>query len=199
MGISAQDILNLQPILDRFDRMEARLDAIEAMQSQAIEKHSSAETAVIDRELGEIKKHVPIMLDAMIAPRIAEIREEMQEETKRSVDAALDAFRTSIENKLAARVSTIEKALVDQSGIIATLSERAIESDANLQRLLSAVEKLCERTEPRSESRPFETHLNEAMKVPAEAPTRPDSGFRPRILKEEEAGTEHRRRPMSHI
>jgi hypothetical protein len=56
------------------------------------------------------------------------------------------------------RTSKLEKTLAEQSTIIAALSQRADNWDANMQKLIAAVERLCETTLP------FETELSEAMK-----------------------------------
>jgi uncharacterized coiled-coil protein SlyX len=210
MSISPEDILNLEPILDRFDQIEARLSTIEAAQIVARDK-PVADTAPVERQLAEIRQQVPAMLEAMIAPYIAEMRERLLLETRETVEAALDAFQTAMEKGVSARMTTIEKTLIDQSGIIATLSERAIESETNLQRLISAVEKLCERTDARSVAStpaasrepsfaelPFESHLKQAIQRQPDAGAVRSDGFRPRIVKEEE-GTPRHRRPMSRI
>jgi hypothetical protein len=75
-----------------------------------------------------------------------------------------------IETRLSAREAEsteLKKALIEQAEIIASLRQHAIESDANMEKLIAAVERLCERAEvpaaaPALEL-PFDAHLNEAM------------------------------------
>jgi hypothetical protein len=122
------------------------------------------------------------------------------------VETTLTRFERAIDSKVSLRVSTLEKALIDQSAIITTLSERAIESDANFQRLISAVERLCERTDPAPHSHerpvldlPFERQLSEAFqRQPGTSALPPDSGFRPRIILEEDNKQRHRK-PMTRL
>jgi hypothetical protein len=99
----------------------------------------------------------------------------------------LDRFiQRRVEELVSLRISPLQKALIDQSAIIKTLSQRAIEAEATLQRLASAVERLCERNEGRS---------GEGVKrqpEPYQQP--PDSGFRPRIVPEEDDRRRHRKR-----
>ena len=205
MGISANDILNLKPILQRFDEIDSRLTAVEAMQGRLAQMALAPvqDTRAIDQQLAELKRHIPAMLDAMFAQHVTELRDRIEAETKQVVEGALESFESALEKKFGARIATIEKALIDQSSIITTLSERAIESDANLQRLVSAVEKLCERTEfggqPRPASNGFEGQLAEATTRQSE-PLRQagaDPGFRPRILKEDEANAQRHRRKLT--
>ena len=96
----------------------------------------------------------------------------------------LDRFiQRRVEELVSLRISPLQKALVDQSAIIKTLSQRAIEAEATLQRLASAVEQLCQRNEPATpEPQP---DLYQQL---------PDSGFRPRIVKEGEEKQRHRKR-----
>jgi hypothetical protein len=65
---------------------------------------------------------------------------------QQSVHASLTTFERAIEDKVSDRVAVIEKAMPDQSAVVAALSQRALELDLNLQRLIAMVEKLCERT-----------------------------------------------------
>jgi hypothetical protein len=106
-----------------------------------------------------------------------------------------------IGSKVSLRISTLEKALTDQSAVVTALSRRAVEAEENFQRLISAVERLCERTEPAagSQSTPFETQLTEAFqRQPATSPLPDDSGFRPRIVRDENAKPRHRK-PLAHL
>ena len=80
-------------------------------------------------------------------------------------------------NALEADSIELRKTLSGQSEMIESLSQRAIESDANMQKLISAVERLCERTEKAPESS-FETHLSGAMK-------RSDSAYSPPTIFQE--------------
>jgi uncharacterized coiled-coil protein SlyX len=192
MASKILEIPTAEPLLDRLDRIEARMSAMEASSQESI-------------------------LGTAIGPSIDELRTRLHAETRESLDAALTTFEETIDNLVSLRISTLEKTLIDQSTIITTLSRRAIESDANLQRLISAVERLCDRTDSRVAPAaaapntapnappvpffklPFEKQLSEAIQRQPESPPRPpDSGFRPRIVKEEE-GKRRRRTPLTRL
>jgi hypothetical protein len=222
MSLSDDELLQLAPLLDRLDRIEARLlaaetrspsattelakvvgrqaEEIEALHTHLAEmrqKVSGIATSV-ERRFREIAKEIPAMLESLIAPQLSAIRTRIQADTEKSVEEMFEAFEAAVDKKISVRMASVEKALIDQSGIITTLSQRAIESDANFQRLIAAVEKLCERTD-----RPqlaFEKHLDEAVQRQPEAPARrPEKAFGPRIVTEEEAGKQRHRRPLTSI
>lgn len=86
---------------------------------------------------------------------------------------ALTIFEGTIDTKVSLHISKVEKTLIEQSVVITTLSQRAVDSEVNLQRLISAVEKLFERADP-----------------PKANP--PDPVFRPRIVKEDDNKPRHR-------
>jgi hypothetical protein len=182
MRDSADDILSLEPLLDRLDQIEDRIRAVEAGKP------------------GEIAKAIPAMLEAIITPYMAAIRARVQAETQQWLEGRLQAFEHDLEEKLSRRIATVEKAIIEQAGIMTTLTQKAIDSDVNLQRLISAMEKLFERAEFRGEAppaptvqnRPFESHLKEAAQRPAD-------GFRPKIISEQEGEKLRPRAPLARI
>ncbi len=178
MSQSSEDIT----ILNRLDRIEARLNAVEDSNR-------------------EIALQVPALLESMIGPHVENLRAHLRAELLES----LTTFEESIDSKVSMRVSTIEKALIDQSAIIAALSQRAIEAEQNFQRLIGAVERLCEQKEAASTARvsfdpAFARQLSDTFqRPPAPSGLQPDSGFRPRIVSEEEAKQDRHRKPMTRI
>jgi uncharacterized coiled-coil protein SlyX len=230
------DVLSLEPLVERLDRLESRILAVEAHplpdagsasiaeldlltqnQSRDIEslRAQLAETgqkvagqmAGIEGRVAEVARDLPAMIESFVQPRVDELRAEM----RASMDTTIASFEKTIDDKVSERMARIESTLVEQSGAITALSQKAIDSDLNLQRLISAVEKLCERTEPAfpqpaAKERslmdlPFEKHLSEAITrqtQPIQAPLPPDSGFRPRIIPEEPERMPHRA-PLTRI
>jgi uncharacterized coiled-coil protein SlyX len=228
MSSYPDDILKLEPLLDRLERLEARMKSadsrggsgelemrvrfqsrdIEALQTQLDETRQRVveESSLSKKRFREIAQEVPAMLESMLTPQLSRMRERMHADLHKLVDEKLAAFEKTVEKKISERMESLEQALIDQAGIITTLSERAIQSDTNLQRLISAVEKLCERGETQpaempSEPRelPFESQLSDAIKRQPEDPPQRDSGFRPRIVKEDDERHRPRPRPLTHI
>jgi hypothetical protein len=88
--------------------------------------------------------------------------------------------------------------LLDQSSIVTALSQRAVESDMNLQRLISAVERLCGRSNLTPPT-PQESYQPEEKRPEIPAPQF-QSAFRPRIVKEDEEDKEARHRiPLTRL
>jgi hypothetical protein len=155
MNDSSDNILALEPLLDRLDRIETRMSAVEsrpiAFQTQ-------------------VAREIPLILESLLVPHVEDVRARLQAEMHESVRSTFKAFEQTLDDKISARVATLEKALIDQSAIVTTLGQRALESEASFQRLISAVERLCESKERPALDLPFERQ----------------SGFRPRIMKEDE-------------
>jgi hypothetical protein len=169
------------PPLERLDRIESRITAFEAqplpvteteldlrmqVQSKDIEalrlqmneyrQRIASDVAVIQKSLADITKSIPALLELIVAPRVDDLRLHLRLETQQSVDASLTTFERAIEEKTSHRMAALEKVMLDQSGLLTALSHRAIESDINLERLIAAVGRLCDRT-------------NESPELPREA------------------------------
>lgn len=206
--------------LERLDRIESRLSAVEAqpsgvtglelriqeqardietLQSQVTEHRQKVvgEIAMIEKRFGDITKGIPAVLESIIVPRVDDLRVHLRSELQQSVNATLTRFERAIDDKISDRMSTLEKALLDQSSIVTALSQRAVESDMNLQRLISAVERLCGRGNPTPPA-PQEPSVLDLPYQPEVPPFQ--SAFRPRIVKEDEEGREPRHRiPLARL
>lgn len=126
------------PIIERLDRIEARMSAMETANREALES----------------------MLDATLTPQVEKLRTELSADLQASMDEKLTAFEKSIDSKVSDRIAGVEKAVIDQSAIITALSQRAVEAEDNFQRLIGAVERLFEQ---REKATLFEKQLNTAM------------------------------------
>jgi uncharacterized coiled-coil protein SlyX len=159
------------PPLDRLDRIESRITAFEAepvpvtdteldlrirVQSKDIEalrlqlneyrQRIASDAALIQKGLADITKSIPALLESIVAPRVDDLRLRLQLEAQQSVDASLTTFERAIEEKTSHRIAALEKVMLDQSALLTALGHRAIESDMNVERLIAAVGRLCDRT-----------------------------------------------------
>ena len=189
------------PVLERLDRIESRIAAVDARpavshsdsiadldlrvdrQSRDIEslrlrveehrQEVSGGLGVIEKRLDEVATGVPALVESIISPRSDDFQLRLRSETQQSVRTALTTFERTLEDKVSDRIAVIEKAMIDQSAVVASLSQRAIELELILQRLISGVERLCERTsatldastaakEPSFIDSPFQVRSNEA-------------------------------------
>lgn len=224
------DVPEAGPIVERLDRIEARMSALEKRSPISAGSEAGAEieslhaevadhrrkittqVAAIEKRFEMLAREIPAVLESIVGPRVEDLRAHLRTEVQQSTGAALTRFERAVHNKLAERMAVVEKAVREQSVTVNALSRRAVESDANVQRLVAAVERLCtggvfDPSELREPS--FVEQL--ALKSPAtpprkrkqEAPVQPvefESGFRHQIIAEEEPEPpKHHRRPMARI
>jgi uncharacterized coiled-coil protein SlyX len=198
---SARNTSKTKPVLDRLERIESRIAAGEARPSHSesiaeldsrverqsreleslrarIDEHRqevASDLGSVEKRLAEVATGVPALIESIITPRSGDFELRLRAETQQTVRTALTTFERTIEDKVSDRISVIEKAMVDQSAAVASLSQRAIELEIILQRLISGVEKLCDRTsasldgiphpaakEPSFIDSPFQVRTNEA-------------------------------------
>jgi hypothetical protein len=209
------DFLNIEPLLDRLERVEARIELIEQRPPSSPapstpapwsdryaavitdlerrieentreltllrERVADAERRIADsvtsvqRKVEQTREEIPAFVEQHVAARMDDLRARFAAEIEQSHQRTLETFERAIDEKISSRISSIERALTEQAGSIDALRERATETDNNLQRLVSAIEKLCERAQlvapppverplERNETRlPFESQLHAAM------------------------------------
>ena len=231
-----EELLNLEPLLDRLEQVELRIDSIEhrpapepvqvispeppekaakaaaesaawaakladldrrvdentrelTMLRQSVndaERRISESVASMHRKVEETRKEIPALVDSSVDSRIVELGKRFAIEIEQSHQRTLETFERAIDEKISSRIGVIEKALSEQAGSIEALRVRATETDDNLQRLVSAIEKLCERAQliapvgapepPKPEPPPsrqpqFESQLHDAMRREIVKPT----------------------------
>jgi uncharacterized coiled-coil protein SlyX len=209
-----------EPLLDRLDRIESRISAVESQPVSELDKRITRqaeeieslqgqmrehrqkvaeEVAAIEKRFADITKAIPAALESIMVPRIEDLRAHLRSETQQTISSSLTKFERAIDDKVSERIDTLEKALLSQSTVVTSLSQRAVETDMHLQRLVSAVERLCERgtgnsrQEPSIAELPFQRDLNDAIKRQTDAtPQGPESVFRPHIVKDDEASRRSR-------
>ena len=218
---------SLEPLLERLDRIETRISAVEAQpanelderirrQAEEIEslqlqlsdhrQKVAGEMAAIEKRFADVTKAIPAALESIMVPRIEDLRAHIRSETQQSISSSLTKFERTINDKVSERIDTLEKTLLDQSTVVTTLSQRAVETDMHLQRLVSAVERLCERGdgapfrhEPSIADLPFQRELSEAVKRQPDTPPQEfESAFRPRIVKDDDA-SRHPHTPLGRV
>lgn len=164
-----EDSAGARRLRERFDGIEARIARVESQKStdtaelnQRISTQAAdleglrvqmaeyrekiaTDIASISRRVEDVTKGLPSMLDAIVAPKVDDLRLRLRAEIQQSVSASLTTFERAIDDKVSDRIAALEKAMLDQSALVTALSQRAIESDLNLQRLISAIERLCDR------------------------------------------------------
>ncbi len=202
---SDDELLDIEPLLDRVERLEYRLEAIVAPatlphqparvpedfaeaiaalerrveentrdlallreQITQAEKRAAGSVAAVRQSIEQTRAEVPAIVERHISTRIDDLQRRFSAEIEQSQQHTLEMFESVIEEKISSRIGSIERALAEQAGSIQSLNSRATETDNNLQRLVTAIEKLCERSQliplPPTPRGPFESQLDDAMK-----------------------------------
>jgi uncharacterized coiled-coil protein SlyX len=218
------EFLDIEPLLDRLERLEARVESIGitpagggnyaalleglerrveentrqlALLGQSIteaEHRLSQSVEAVEKRVAQTREEMPAFVQNHVAVRIADLQNRLNLEIEQTQRRTIETFERAIDEKISSRIGSMEKALAEQAGSIRTLSARTAETDSNLQRLVTAIEKLCERAQlipPAAQSGtrlpvetqvPFESQLNEAMQrdtvVPVLRTEEPDAEVR---------------------
>jgi uncharacterized protein YPO0396 len=170
----AAAVANLERRIDEQTRdLELLREQVERAERRAMES-----VAAVQRDVEETRAEIPEIVERTVAARTEDLRSRFSAEIEQSRERMLEVFERAIDDRISSRVGAIERTLAEQAGSIEALNTRAAETDHNLQRLVSAIEKLCERTqlippaapEPAAVPQPapyaargFESQLQDAM------------------------------------
>jgi hypothetical protein len=189
--------------------MERRFEAVQA--TKAVPVDVSQLTSRLEAQEVEIDR-----LRSLVDVRSTEIEQRLEAEIDRRHAHAMATIEKTVELRVSERIAAIERSLADQSASIDSLRERAEDTDSNLKRLIAAIERLCERTQPIIAEPvpvpapaggpgpnmlpgphivPFESHLAEARLKQEDAA----SEFRAKIFKEPEPEPRKQRFPLARI
>jgi hypothetical protein len=176
--------VNIEPLIERLDRIEARVNEaewrmapagagelsaavrtsltrmderliaqsreIELLRIRAAEDEAlaAAEIRLTERRFKEAAAAIPAEIEAIVAPRAEHLREHLRREMKESIGKALGTFEVTLDERISSRINSLENRLLEHSTSLADLTHRASQSNANLEKLVSAVERLCDRRAP---------------------------------------------------
>jgi chromosome segregation ATPase len=181
-GLTPDEILRLEPVLDRLDRIETRMESELGVLRAAVsetEQRAAAAVGHVEERLAHASGEIPLL----IASRVSELETKVEAKNRDS----LAVIEKNVQDRVSERISSLERLLLEQSASIDALRTRVQETDTNIERLVAAIEKLCERTQP------FQYQLQQAIERPAPAE------FQPRIVKESEPEAKKSRMPFSRV
>jgi hypothetical protein len=167
--VSSDSLIDIEPLLSRLEAMERRFDAAYSAKPAGNVAELVRRIDAQDAELERLRELVDTRANAIQA----QLEAEMEQRHQRS----FAALEQTIELAISERIAAVERRLTDHGASIDELRERAQDTDANLKRLIVAIEKLVERTQPFVQqpvqasaptappaTEPFEAHLNEARR-----------------------------------
>jgi uncharacterized coiled-coil protein SlyX len=111
------------------------------------EQRLNESVASVGRRIEQTRAELPAIAERHIASRIDDVERRFAAEIEQMYQRSLETFERAIDEKIASRIGSIEKAIAEQAESIEGLSVRAAETDHNLQRLVAAIERLCERAQ----------------------------------------------------
>jgi hypothetical protein len=147
--LGESELLKLDPILDRLERLEAWVDAAASAPTlpsriAELEERAGAALNQVRSNLEGLKQELPALVEATVTARVADLEVRLRTDARESWDRAVTAIEHTIEQKVSDRIGSLEKVLVEQSSAIASLRARSAETDLNLQRLIVSIDRLCE-------------------------------------------------------
>jgi uncharacterized coiled-coil protein SlyX len=164
-------IIDIEPLLDRLEVIERRFES--AAFSQPASQPTPVAVAELTRRI-ELQDAEIERIRGLVDLRTAEIQSRLEAEMDARHRRSLEAIEKTIEFKVSERIAALEMAVSDQSLSIEALKTRAQDTDSNLQRLIVAIERLCERTQfaappplpanPGPVVVPFQSHMDEARR-----------------------------------
>ena len=186
-------------------RQSAELETLQGRLAKA-ESHIT-EAAEARNQLvlhgGGVPAKTESALEDQMENRMDDMRLQIEEDLAKLNRRTLTTIEQMVEDRVAARVEPIEKVVRNQAKVVDDLRERFNLLEGHLQRLVTTVERLVERTPGQGraalpEPPAFRTYLDHAVSNdPMPAPPEVDPLFRPQIIKEEEGRGKRPRRPMT--
>jgi hypothetical protein len=162
----------------------------------AAEKRLAETLETLRSNFREIGERIPAIVNAHVAPLAEEMESRLKAEDRESWRQSMADFEQALDRKVADRMGRLEEVLAGHAGAIGNLRERAADADANLQRLIEAVEQLCERGLPGAP--PAAENSARAAQPAAASPAAQDPSS-PRLLKPAEGESRRPRVPMARI
>src|SRR5690348_13457333 len=120
---------------------EARL----ATQFASVEQ-LRGEIRQVDHRLGELDSEIPVIIQSTVDLRFREVEKKLQQDFEEAQNRSMEAFVSTLQNKVVERISTLETNLAEQSVAIGKLRDSSLKTDENLQKMLVGIERLVDQT-----------------------------------------------------
>jgi hypothetical protein len=153
-GKLSADVAAVRTSLDIIDgRLAAQSHEIDLLRMRSTENESiaAAEIHLNERRFKEIAAALPTEIEAVVVPRVEDLRERLLTEMKESMASALQTLEQSLDTRVSSRITAFEDKLLEHSASLAELSHRTSQANSNLQKLVDAVERLCNQRAPEPE------------------------------------------------
>ena len=137
---SPRDILDLEPLLDRIETLERRLERLPA-------------TTEIESRLDDLESR---------------FASELKRAGRETLDACTATIDAAVARQISERLEPLQQALADHGEALDALRDRVERTDLNLQQLIAVIERLVERDFQAAPGHAaangsFQDHLDEAL------------------------------------
>ena len=177
-GVQADEVLYLDPLFDRLEAIERRLDlAAQNPPPVVTVPEPEPDLSPVYLQLKALRQELPDLVSATVRAQLATAEARLPQPHPQP--EALDAvIRESVAIAVAGRFEMLEHALKDHAASITALHERVNQNDSNLQRLVAVISRLIEGpgiqpvatvpdTTRAHAAASFEAHLSDALKTQA--------------------------------
>lgn len=112
------------------------------IQIESVDRRNSEQMAALGKKIDALERELPLQIDLSVRPHLKSLEDKLRQSFEITQTKTLDTFVQTLENKVLSRLSLLENAVGEQSDLIQTVRQRSELTDANLEKMLSAIEKL---------------------------------------------------------
>jgi len=106
------------------------------------EQRGSKQLALFTEALTRLRNQIPELVEDAIATRFADIEDRFFSQIRQIHQHSADSFMQSTHARVGTKVAAVEATMAEQSIAMAHLKESSLETDRNLQRMLTGLDRL---------------------------------------------------------
>jgi len=126
-------------------KLAAQVSEVERLRNQV---------RTVDQRVNELDSHLPLIVQSTVDVRFHEVEARLQQEFELAQSRSMEAFVSTLQDKVVDRISTLEFNLAEQSHAIGSLRDTSLKTDENLQKMLVGIERLVDQTRTPAPSAP---------------------------------------------
>ncbi len=112
------------------------------IQIESVDRRNSEQIAALGKKIDALERELPLQIDLSVRPHLKSLEDKLRQTFEDTQTKTLDTFVQTLENKVLSRLSLLENAVGEQSDLVHAVRQRSELTDANLEKMLTAIEKL---------------------------------------------------------
>jgi DNA-binding transcriptional MerR regulator len=108
---------------------------------EALDQRSNEMISTVNQRIDDLQSHLPRFIDVKVTSRIREVEERLRTEFQDEQSKTLDAFLSTLEQKVLPRIALVEQAVGAQGAEIGQMRQRIEKTDEALDRVLERIEQ----------------------------------------------------------